>query len=290
MTHCDVATLVAFGVLFVPDAARAAEPTKLECIAANDAAQDLRSAGKLRDAREKLALCVSKSCPGPVREDCAQRLTEVDRIMPSIVFEVKDAAGSDVVGTSITIDGRHLEDKLTGQPVEMDPGQHQLIFEADGGPPLEKTVVVHEGERDRHEPVVLARPGTTPPAAADPSRASVETWATQRTLALSVAGVGIVGLAIGSGLGISAISKNNASNASGHCDTSGCDPTGVSLRHEALTQASASNVAFALGLAAVAGGVVLWATAPREHARAVRVEVRPVVQPTMAGASLAGVW
>lgn len=292
MTHCDLAIFVAFGLLFVPDVARAAEPTKLECIAANDAAQDLRRAGKLRDAREKLALCVSMGCPGPVREDCAQRLAEVDRIMPSVVFEVKDAARGDVVGASITIDGRRLEDKLTGQPVQMDPGQHQLIVEADGVPPLEKTIVVREGERDRHEPVVLARSESTPPPAADPSRASAETWSAQRTLALGVAGAGIVGLAVGSGLGISAISKNNASNANGHCDASGCDPTGVTLRHEALNQATASTIVFALGLGAAAAGIVLWATAPPvdTERRGASLQLVPAIGPAVGGLMLHGGW
>ena len=85
MNHWSHPLLCALGVVLVPWSARAVEPTKLECIAANDAAQDLRRTGKLREAREKLALCVSTACPGPVREDCAQRLTEVDGVMPSIV-------------------------------------------------------------------------------------------------------------------------------------------------------------------------------------------------------------
>ena len=56
MSHWSRPILVALGVVLVPCPARAAEPTKVECIAANDAAQDLRRAGKLREAREKLVV------------------------------------------------------------------------------------------------------------------------------------------------------------------------------------------------------------------------------------------
>jgi hypothetical protein len=56
----------------------AADPTKQQCVAADDAAQDLRQEGKLRAAREKLAICTSPACPALVREDCKQRIEEVD--------------------------------------------------------------------------------------------------------------------------------------------------------------------------------------------------------------------
>ena len=176
------------------------------------------------------------------------------------------------------------------------PGAHTIVVRAPGhtdrrysialAAAEERTVNVDVGPTNS-----ASEPSTpTTDTTGAPSRAPAGAWSTQRTLALGVASAGIVGVAIGSGLGISAIGKNNASNANGHCDASGCDPTGVTLRHEALSQASASTIAFALGLSAVAGGIVLWATAPTEHATAVRVELRPIVQPTMAGAFIAGGW
>jgi hypothetical protein len=105
MNHCCCPFLVASAVLLLPSYVEAAEPSKDECIAANDAGQDLRRAGKLHAAHEKLAFCVSTSCPGPVREDCAQRLTEVDGVMPSLVFEAKDRAGSKGSSGGATFDG-----------------------------------------------------------------------------------------------------------------------------------------------------------------------------------------
>ena len=48
---------------------------------ADDAAQDLRLEGKLQAAREQLLICTSPSCPRAVREDCAQRLEELNAAM-----------------------------------------------------------------------------------------------------------------------------------------------------------------------------------------------------------------
>ena len=218
------------------------------------------------------------------------QLAAIEERLPHLRIALSSVAPSN---TTVSFDGAPWT-STSAEPTN--PGTHAIVVRAlghaDGRYSIalaeaeEKTVDVDVGPTDPTRPRSTHTTDTTE----GPSRASARAWSTQRTLALGVAGAGIVGVAIGSGLGISAISKNASSNADGHCDASGCDPMGVTLRHEAVSQASASTVAFALGLAAVAGGIVLWATAPTEHARAVRIEVRPVVQPTMAGASLAGVW
>ena len=122
MSHRVVSSVLVLGGVFAAFPAAAADPTKEQCIAANDHAQEFRQAGKLSKAREQLVLCVAQSCPGPVREDCAQRLDEVDKAMPTIVFVVKDASGNDVSGVSVTMDGQPLAAKLTGAAVAVDPG------------------------------------------------------------------------------------------------------------------------------------------------------------------------
>ena len=205
--------------------------------------------------------------------------------MPGLVFEAKDGAGRAVSAVAVTMDGQRLTDRLDGQPVHVDPGEHRFVFESEGLPRAERTIVLREGERDRHESVVFGQaPIPTTPGSSPPSTSP------QRTIAFVLGGVGVVGLVVGSAFGVSAISKNGASNANGHCDASGCDPTGFSLRHEALGRATASTVAFLLGLGAAAGGVVLFATAPKDHPGSARLELRSTLAPTGGGASLWGMW
>src|SRR5450432_2123164 len=154
MNRRALSSIMVLAVLLADLPARSAEPTKQQCVDANDAAQDLRQSGKLRQARERLALCASASCPAIVREDCAQRLGEVDAAMPTIVFEAKDAAGNALPAVAVTMDGQPFAEKLDGKPLQLDPGEHRFVFNAQGLPSTEKTLVVREGDKARHEHVV----------------------------------------------------------------------------------------------------------------------------------------
>jgi hypothetical protein len=281
MTRGSRPLLLASWTLLVPCYARAAEPTKLECIAANDAAQDLRRTGKLREAREKLVLCEATSCPKMVREDCGQRLTEVDGVMPSVIFEAKDSAGTDLAAVTVTMDGQRVTDKLDGVPLQLDPGEHRFSFESEGLR-TEKTIVVREGEGDRRETVVLRQPvrSMTPtPSASNTSP--------QSTIALVLGVAGVVGLVVGSVLGL--VSKSTYSHAlQTECgnNPNGCSPQGIQDGRSAHGQAAASTVAFVAGAALLGGGVLFYFTAPTPSA----VGVSPTVGTTGAGLSIVGSW
>ena len=79
-------------------------------------------------------------------------------------------------------------------------------------------------------------------------------------------GAGVVSVVIGSVFGVVAKSKLDQSNANGHCDTTdACDGTGLTLRSNAQSAATGSTVAFMVAGVAIAGGAILWFTAPRVH-------------------------
>jgi hypothetical protein len=59
-----------------------ANPTVAECVGADTAAQSLRRDGKLAAARVQLMTCGSPSCPALVRDDCTQRLEDLERAVP----------------------------------------------------------------------------------------------------------------------------------------------------------------------------------------------------------------
>src|ERR1700689_3271919 len=66
------------------------------CINASEKALTLRKAEKLIDARKSLSVCAASACPDAVRTSCQQRLADVIKAIPSIVFVTKDASGHDV--------------------------------------------------------------------------------------------------------------------------------------------------------------------------------------------------
>jgi hypothetical protein len=103
-------------------------------VAASESAQNLQRAGKLLEARAALTTCVATSCPAPVRKDCGELLEENQRQAPSLVFEVQDAAANDLGSVRVTMDGKSLVDRIDGTPVAVDPGEHHLLFEAEGFP------------------------------------------------------------------------------------------------------------------------------------------------------------
>jgi hypothetical protein len=241
-----------------------AEPSKQECVDANEQAQSLRQQGSLTAARAQLAVCLAESCPGPVRQDCADRVAEIDRAMPSLVFEVKDAQGRDLSRVALRVDGKLVAARLDGTALSVDPGTHELTFVPRSGSNLQRTFVVHEGEKYRREPIVLY--------ASDDDSGS-----RQRIAAVAVAGAGLAGIVAGAVLGF--VSKSTYDDAlSSDCrgNAHRCNSNGISSVNSAYAQATASTVGFIAGGALIAGGVALWATAHHQ----LRVE------PTARGATL----
>lgn len=90
---------------------------------------------------------------------------------------------------------------------------------------------------------------------------------TQKAIGIGVGAVGIVGLGVGTFLGLHAKSLQDESNAAGGgCNASDtCDPHGQDLRMSALSTATASTVLFAVGGAAVVTGIVLYVTSPSSN-------------------------
>jgi hypothetical protein len=186
----------------------AADLTKAECIGANTKAQSLRREGKLREARVSLLSCASDSCPAVLREDCVQRLDELERAAPTILFEVKDGAGHDMSQVRVTLDGAPFLDKVTAGAVLVDPGEHDFSFSAEGKPPVTQHVVIREGDKSRRlsvtigpvEPVVTRKPSAidlslTPARTPDTkeSKGRLPTWAWITGGALVVAGLVVGG-------------------------------------------------------------------------------------------------
>jgi hypothetical protein len=139
-----------------------ADVTKDQCIEANVRGQDLRKNGKLSAAHEQLQLCSNASCPALVRDDCARRLDEVDKVQPTIVFVAKDASGNDVAAVAVAIDGRPLTARLDGSELPVDPGEHVFTFTISGQPPVSRTLVLAAGQKDRREEVILGGGAPSP--------------------------------------------------------------------------------------------------------------------------------
>ena len=246
--------------------ARASE-TKETCVKANGDAQALRLEGKLNLARPLFVQCGDPTCPALVRDDCAQRLDELERVQPTIVLEVKDANGADATGVTLVIDGQARPEMLQGRALRIDPGEHALELTAPGFAPAKRRFVLNEGEKQRQERIVLERLPVEPPPPApipvsvppEPASEPTANHPNTRTLGLVVGGVGVVGVAVGSIFGALTFSSVSAQNHD--CGPGpGCQdrPSALSDHSKAVTDGAVSTASFIAGGALIAGGAAFF--------------------------------
>lgn len=99
-------------------------------------------------------------------------------------------------------------------------------------------------------------------------------------------GIGVVAVGVGSYFGLKAVS--NASDARDLCPNGQCvESRGKTLMDDARDQATLSNVAFGVGIAAVASSVVLYLTTPSGDSKS-SVGLVPRIDARGAGLGLEG--
>jgi hypothetical protein len=132
------------------------------CVKAAEEAQSQRSSHKLLAARTRFLACAQTTCPAVVRNDCAVWLSDVERLIPTVVVSAKDPTGAELIDVRVLVDGELLTNRLDGLAQPVDPGIRLFRFEREGIAPVEREVVIREGERGRRLSIVLAAPEVGP--------------------------------------------------------------------------------------------------------------------------------
>lgn len=232
----------------------------------------------------KEAVSAAQSSGQGDREQYAkERAAEVEPLLTKLAIKVDTP---EQPGLVVKRDGVALGKAAWGTPVPVDPGMHVVEATANGKKPWTTNV---DATTDKNLEVVV-------PALEDAPAAPAEARpATQKWVGLGVAGLGLVGVTVGAVFGLAAISSND--DAKSHCRTDTlCDAEGVSLTDTAKGQATASTLFFVLGGAALAGGAILFFTAPSEGAKpkdgvpTSRVRFAPSFGPSVAGIGASGTW
>jgi hypothetical protein len=254
------------------------------CFAASENEIGLRKEGKLREAIKQLTVCAAPSCPAEVASECGRRLIELNKALPTIIVSATDASGNDVAAVTVTVDGAPFATSLSGLSLPIEPGSHTLRFAAGGAPMVERTVVIKQGEKDRHINVTL---GSSTAATSAPSTPPAGAWSTQKTLAVVSAGVGVAGFVAGAVTGVIALSDTSATHSD--CTPTLCSTQGhasaLSEHSSASTMGAVSTAGFIVGAVGLAGAGVLWFTAPKGEKRSASalrsgpVRLQPIVGP-----------
>jgi serine/threonine-protein kinase len=192
-----------------------------------------------------------------------------------------------VPGIEIRRDGAIVGEGQWGSALPVDPGQHTIEVMAPGRKPWSTVMRVDAPGAVAKVEIPPLDPGT--------GEAGAATWSAQRTIGLVIGAAGLVGIGVGSAFTVKMVSKNNDSLAYCPTDPTKCYAQGVDLRNQAFDAAHIATGTFVAGAALLAGGVVVFFTAPggaqrRGDAPAARASVVPIAGPGLAGLAVQGVW
>jgi hypothetical protein len=211
-------------------------------------------------------------------------------------------AAADRPDLQIKRDGETLGRPGWGVPIPVDPGPHMVEAAAPGHRGWQgQTSIDGDGAQATLEvpPLAEAPPETASPAppatAAPPAGAPASApgpppgshGSAQHASGLVTGAVGIAGLVVGTAFG--AIARSDNDDARNNClGDSACNPQGIASSRSAEHAATASTVAFVVGGALVAAGLVVYLTAPGAPRSAGRVGLSPMVGAATGGVALRG--
>ena len=224
------------------------------CISAYEQTQTLRKDGKPLASKAQAAICSRDSCPALLTKDCTRWLAELDALIPTVVLDARTPAGAPRGDIHVKIDGAPLADKIDGKPIPLEPGTHTFVVEADGAPPVERTLVLKEGEKHKKLTVTLA---------AAPAERVEPAGATSRPVPIGVwifGGASIVALATSAAFAIDGLGKKS--------DLDACKPRCAASDVDAMSSSfTLADVALGAGVMAGAAAVYLFLTRPSVDSR-----------------------
>ncbi|MBW2455235.1 MAG: hypothetical protein JRI68_12025, partial [Deltaproteobacteria bacterium] len=214
---------------------------------------------------------------GEAQAEGRQALEALAARIPTLQIALE---GTDTSLASVSIDGQAVAAEALADPIEVNPGEHQLVLEVAGHEPTETTVTAEEGTTGH--PVTL----TLGPATADDVGPGPppDDDAPSIVPPLIVAGVGVAALGLGVVTGI--LTLNDASELKDRCPQNPCPEDNESLADSVNTLGTVSTIGFVVGGAAIGAGVLwllLQPSGPTEEAATAQPAVELLVGPTTLG-------
>jgi hypothetical protein len=236
-------------------------PSRAQCLASHEQAQDARLAGQLLSARRLLRECSATACPALVSRDCVGWLTDVEQQIPSVVFRAfKD--GEDVATLKVSEGQQLLTDSLTGTPLELDPGPHHFVAELGGFAAQDATYVLQAGDKGRVVRFDFASPKAAPAPSSSPTPKTTPVMAPAPLprpipkLSYALGGVTLAATVAGSVFGALALAKRKSVEQR-------CAPLCRENDVRGVKElALASDISFAVALLGAGAGVYSYVSRP----------------------------
>jgi hypothetical protein len=254
-------TSAACASLLLAASVQAADATPPSCMTAYENAQLYRQSGKLIEAHDAALICSRPSCPDVGRKDCEAWAAEIEREIPSVVVVVQDQYYVDERGARVVVDGVQRPGGASGRAFELNPGEHVFRVERPGFEPIERSIVVVQGERDRILRFSLRplTPPAPPPPPPQPTQVPESTPPAARTTyvpALLVGGAAVAAFGVSAWLGVTG--RSDLSNLRDTCAPA-CLPDDVDSVKRKLY---ASDIVLGVGLIGAAVSTYLFLRPP----------------------------
>ncbi len=221
------------------------------------------------------------------------RATELEPRLSYLTINVPDEVR--VEGLEVLRDGQKIEPGAWNRALPIDGGPHTISGRAPGHETWTTTITVAaEGDKQAVEvPRFKAIRNPTGGKTVVIDRTAPSSFTPRRKLAIGITAGGVVAVAAGAFLGVRA--RGIADDASATCPPETCtlaeEARAEELSADAARTALYADVAFGVGVAAVATGAVLWFTGkpprPADGTSTPRVTVAPRLAPTFAGVTAA---
>jgi tetratricopeptide (TPR) repeat protein len=219
-----------------------------------------RFASSLRTFREAAELAEQRGDESRLRL-ARIRVSALEPRAPTL--EIKRGAAPQAVDLQITVGGVPLPEGEIGQRVPRDAGRYEIRFSAPGYEPFVSNIELKNADgvvvtAPRLAPIPVVGQGAGPGTDEGSSASS-----SQRTVAWVVGGTGAA-LAV-TAVVFAVLANGKDADSKADCDSESpnrCGPTGVRLRSDAKQLANAATVFSVLGGVGLAGGLVLYISAP----------------------------
>jgi hypothetical protein len=224
-----------------------AEVTPVQCVDAHETVQNLRSNGKLVEARTAARLCANRACPAAVSGECIGFVRELESEVPTVILRVVDRAGRDLIDIKVMWDDAVLTMRLDGRAIAVNPGRHDVVAIAPDGTESTASVVVRQAEANQRLGLRMEigeLPKEPEPPAAEPGPDLMP--AAWGTLGVGVAGLAVFGVMAGIGWS----ERSDLDSCGTACPDSEVDPI--------RTKLIVADVALGVGLASLAVSTVLF--------------------------------
>ena len=217
--------------------------------------------GRLVEANEAFQQVLREGVPADAPQSWHQALTaartEAARLEPRLAWLTIHVEGPDK--PRVTLDGHEMSHASLDTKRAVDPGRQNLLVEAEGYLPAERSLDLDEGETDELHVELQPDPNYVPPSADQPALATRppqpgEGSSSQRTLAYVAYGVGGAGLLLG---GVStAVMLTARADLEEVCEET-CPPTSASDLSKYHTSGTLAAVGFGVALAGAGVGTYL---------------------------------